>query len=152
MKEIMQIMAVIVILFLFGCATQQPVQRVIQTQETAEAYLNRGATYSQKGEFDKAISNYNKAIELNPKFAVAYLDRGFTYSKLGEDDRAISDYNKAIEINPRYAVAYYNRGRAYYLKGEYDKSWEDVKKARDLGYKIPPKFLDDLRKASGRRN
>jgi tetratricopeptide (TPR) repeat protein len=52
-------------------------------------------------------------------------------------------------MNPGYAVAYYNRGRAYYLKGEYDKSWEDIKKARDLGYKIPPKFLDDLRKDSG---
>ncbi len=186
MKDMMRIMAGIVLLSLFGCATQQPVQSDIQTQEAAETYFNRGVTYSQKGEFDRAISNYNKAIELNPKFVVAYLDRGFTYSKLGENDRAISDYNKAIEINPRYAmafnnrgfiyrkkgdfdraisdysqaieidpryaVAHYNRGRAYYLKGEYDKSWEDIKKARDLGYKIPPKFLDDLRKASGKQN
>ena len=186
MKHIVQTMLGIVILSLFGCATLQPGQSDIQKQDTAKAYLDQGGTYSQKGEFDKAISHYNKAIELNPTFAVAYLDRGFSYGKLGEDDRAIADYTKAIEINPRYAlafnnrgfiyrkkgdfdraisdyskaieidpkyaVAYYRRAMAYYLKGEYDKSWEDIKKARELRYKIPPKFLVDLRKASGREN
>ena len=55
-------------------------------------------------------------------------------------------------MNLRFAEAYYNRGRAYYLKGEYDKSLEDIKKAQGLGYQIPPKFLDDLRKASGKQN
>jgi len=52
------------------------------------------------------------------------------------------------------ALAYYNRGRTYYFKKdkEYDKSWNDIKKAQDLGYKVPPEFLDDLRKASGRQN
>ncbi len=185
MKDIAQMMVGFVILSLFGCAARQPVQSDIQTQEAAETYFNRGAIYSQEKEFDRAISNYNKAIEINPNFVVAYLDRGVAYSKLGEDDRAISDYNKAIEIypryakafynrgfiylkksdfdraisdfskaiefDPRYAMAYYRRGRAYYLKKEYDKSWEDIKKARELGYKIPPKFLDDLRKASGKK-
>ena len=81
-----------------------------------------------------------------------YNNRGIAYRRKGQYDRAISDYNKALEINPRFAEAYNNRGRAYYLKGEYGKSWEDIKKAQDLGYKIPPKFLDDLRKASGKQN
>jgi len=67
-------------------------------------------------------------------------------------DQAISDYTKALEVNPNYALAYYNRGRSYYYKKEYDKSWEDIKKAQDLGWKIRPEFLDDLRKASGRQN
>jgi hypothetical protein len=48
------------------------------------------------------------------------------------------------------ALAYGNRGRAYYFKKEYDKSWDDIKKVQALGYQIPPEFLDDLRKASGR--
>jgi len=48
-------------------------------------------------------------------------------------------------------VAYYNRGIAHYLKKEYDKSWEDVKKAQSLGCQINPKFLDELRKASWRK-
>jgi hypothetical protein len=38
------------------------------------------------------------------------------------------------------------------MEKEYDKSWDDIKKAQALGYQIPPKSLDDLRKASGRQN
>jgi hypothetical protein len=40
---------------------------------------------------------------------------------------------------------------SYYYKKEYDKSWEDIKKAKDLGWRIPPEFLEELRKASGRQ-
>ena len=50
------------------------------------------------------------------------------------------------------AEAYNNRGIAYYYKKEYDKSLEDVKKAQNLGYQTSPKFLETLRKASGRPN
>jgi len=64
--------------------------------------------------------------------------------------QAISDFNKVLEINPKFALAYYDRGRSYYHKKDYDKSWEDIKKAQDLGWKIPPEFLDELRKALGR--
>jgi len=43
-------------------------------------------------------------------------------------------------------------GSAYYFQREYEKSWKDVEKAQYLGQRIDPKFLDDLRKASGRKN
>ena len=52
------------------------------------------------------------------------------------------------QIESRDAEVYNNPGRAYYLKGKYDKSLEDIKKAQDLGYNIPPKFIEDLRKIS----
>jgi tetratricopeptide (TPR) repeat protein len=77
--------------------------------------------------------------------------RGGAYEKKGQYDQAISDYTMALMINHKYDDAYYNRGRAYYFKKEYDKSWEDVKKAQDSGLKVSPKFLEDLRKASGRQ-
>ena len=84
------------------------------------------------------------------KGAGAYFNRGCSYMIRHQYEQAISDFNKALEISPKYAEAYYNRGYTYYLKEEYEKSWEDINKAQDLGLKVPPKFLDDLRKASGR--
>jgi tetratricopeptide (TPR) repeat protein len=69
-----------------------------------------------------------------------------------KQEQAISDFNKALEINPRDAMAYVIRGTAYYFQKEYEKSWKDVEKAEYLGYRIDPEFLDDLRKASGRKN
>jgi tetratricopeptide (TPR) repeat protein len=72
------------------------------------------------------------------------------YSSEGEYDEAISDFNKAVKTTPNFAVPFYNRARCYYFKKEYDKAWDDSKRAQDLGFKVPPEFFDDLRKASGR--
>jgi tetratricopeptide (TPR) repeat protein len=66
-------------------------------------------------------------------------------------DQAISDFSKAIQLMPWFGSACMNRARAYYFKRNYDKSWDDVKKAQELGYQIPAQFMDDLRKASGRK-
>ena len=43
----------------------------------ASVYNNRGNTYSNKGDFDQAFSEYNKAIELDPQLDQAYVNRGF---------------------------------------------------------------------------
>ncbi len=84
--------------------------------------------------------------------APAYSNRGLVSYSKGLYDQAISDYTKALEINPRFAGAYYNRAFSYFRKGEYERSWKDIEKAESLGHQISPKFLDDLRKASGRQN
>jgi tetratricopeptide (TPR) repeat protein len=101
------------------------------------------------GEYDKALSDYNKAIELLPRYAKAYNNRGYIYRKKGEYDHAIADYSKAIEIDPKYASAYYHGDYAYYYKGDYKRAWEDVRKAQRLGYPVSPEFLKKLREASG---
>ena len=118
--------------------------------ESATFYYNRGVEELEKGQYDRAIADYNKALKLNPKSYKAYLGKGVVYSSKGQYDRAIADFNKAIKLNPRYGEAYNNRAVAYYAKKEYDKAWEDVRKAQSLGCKVHPKFLEMLRKASGR--
>jgi tetratricopeptide (TPR) repeat protein len=97
------------------------IERKIKT-ETAIHFF-KGTSYAYKGQYDQAISDYNKAIEINLMNAIAYNNRGLVYDKKGQYDQAISYYNKAIEINPKNAEAYYNRGLAYDKKGQYgDKS------------------------------
>ena len=112
----------------------------------------KGVAYFKKGQNDKAIAEYNKAIEINPRLAEAYANRGLAYAQgKGQFDQAISDFNKAIGINPRYAMAYNDRAITYYYQGEDDKAWEDVHKAQSLGYQFTPEFLKALREASGRQ-
>jgi tetratricopeptide (TPR) repeat protein len=118
----------------------------------AEGYVKSAGTYFSEGQYDLAISDYNLALGIHPRLVDAYIGRGLAYVQKGEYDFAISDYNIALEISPNNPLAYNNRGRAYYLKGDYDKSWEDFEKAQELGYEVPPEFLDELRKASGRQN
>ncbi len=145
MKLTFWLLIVMVLLLAAGCATKQT------DLNEALAYANRGIAYGKKGQYDQAISDLNKALEINPRLALAYFTRGLSYAAKGQHDQAISDYNKALEINPRDALAYNNRGLAYLRNGQYDKAWEDVYKAQDLGHKIQPGFLKDLRKASGRQ-
>ena len=41
----------------------------------------------------KSITDYNRAIELNPEDASAYYNRGRAKDKLGDYDGAVADYN-----------------------------------------------------------
>ena len=97
-------------------------------------------------------SLWHRGLEIDPRDAKAYNNRGLVYGKMGQYDQEISDYTKVLEINPRDAKVYIMRGRAYYFQKEYEKSWKDVEKAQYLGHRIDPEFLDDLLKASGRKN
>ena len=126
-----------------GCAT------VKIPPPDALGYTGRGIAYVKKGEYDQAISDLTKALEIYPRYAEAYINRGVIYERKSQYDQAISDFTKALEINPRDALAYSNRAIAYYHLKDYDKAWEDVFKAQGLGYQIHPVFLDDLRRASG---
>jgi tetratricopeptide (TPR) repeat protein len=95
----------------------------------AAACNNRGRSCEQKGEVERAIADYTKAIAIDPNYATAYYNRGTAYARKGEVDRAIADYNKAIAIDPNDATSYYNRGHSYEKKGEFDRAIADYDKA-----------------------
>jgi len=78
--------------------------------ENSIFYKDRGYAKSKKGDHHGAISDYNKAIEINPNDAKAFYNRGWNKGNLKDHDGAISDYTKAIEINPQYAKAFFSRG------------------------------------------
>ena len=48
----------------------------------AEAYNHRGMAYWGKGQHDQALSDHNKALEINPKFAEAYNHRGLLKTRI----------------------------------------------------------------------
>ena len=93
------------------------------------AYGKRGNAHHDKGEYDRAIADYTKAVAINPSDAVIYNNRGIAYRAKGDNDSAIADYSKVIEIDPRDAVAYDNRGIAYRAKGDYDSAIADHTRA-----------------------
>jgi len=78
---------------------------IIQSNpKDAIAYHNRGDAYSLKGDVDRAISDYNKAIELNPTYAPAYNGRGRAYTSKGDYVHAVADVTKAGELKPQQAA------------------------------------------------
>ena len=79
--------------------------------------------YGEKGELDRAIDDWNKAIELDPKLAQAYNNRGAAYNGTGEHDLAIKDYTTAIKHQPDHGKAYSNRG----IVRLYLQEWENFR-------------------------
>ena len=99
----------------------------------AIVYYNSGKTYGALGEYQKAIEEYTKAVELNPQYVDrAYYNRGWAYFNLEEYQKAIEEYTKVVELIPYYTDAYHGRGRAYGALEEYQKAIEDYTKVMEL--------------------
>jgi len=60
--------------------------------------------------YNEALSDYIKAIELEPNFHKAFFNRGTLFLKMEKSAEALYDFNKAIDLNPAYTEAYVNRG------------------------------------------
>ncbi len=94
-------------------------------------YNNRGIIYLQRGELDKAITDFDAALQGGPDYLV-YYNRGRAWSQKGDYDRAIADLNQAIELYPNFVKAYNERGLAWMNKGDAAKARADLEKAKSL--------------------
>jgi tetratricopeptide (TPR) repeat protein len=95
----------------------------------AFAYKNRGFAYDDKRDFDKAISDFNEAIRLDPNNAPAHTGRGFAYGSKGNLDKAISDYSEAIRLDPSFFPATTIEVLRTITKGQFEKAISDFNAA-----------------------
>jgi len=117
----------------------------------SEAFNNLGLAYRSKGDYDRAIKFYQKALKIDlkqlghdhPNVATRYNNMGVAFSRKREYDKAIEYYQKALKIDlkqpgpdhPRVAIGYNNIGLAYKRKGNYDKALEYYQKALKIDLK-----------------
>jgi len=95
-------------------------------------YFRRGMNASNKGDFEEAIANFNKAIELKPDYADAYLFSGNAKCELKRYISAINNFDKALELRPDNALAYFNRAVAKGKLQDYEGEIDDYSKAISL--------------------
>ncbi len=84
----------------------------------AAAYANSGIAKLKKNDFDGAIADLNRALQLDPKNPQAYESRGIAKREKHDLDGVIADFNRALQLDPKYAHAYYSRGNAKREKHE----------------------------------
>lgn len=102
---------------------------------SAALYAMRGLCYSIKGDLNRALEDYNKAIQLDPKSSIYYQVRaGFYESRLKDYDKALADYNMAIKLNPKNVDSqkslvelYKSRIKLYESQKKYSEAIEDYK-------------------------
>ena len=97
-----------------------------------QAIGNRGYTYIQLEEYDKAIEDFNVLINDNPEDAYAFANRGLAKFKTGLEDKGLKDIYTALELDNNNAYAYKNLGIYYHSKSDYTKALELFEKAHEI--------------------
>lgn len=95
-------------------------------------YNNNGITKGKKGDYEGAIKEFTKAIEINPNYPGSYDNRGIARRYMGDYEGAIADHTKAIELNLNLFGAYNNRGIAKGYMSDYEGAIRDLTKAIEL--------------------
>ncbi len=122
-------------------APEKPATPQVQEEPKAPApapkiqaadYQHRAAIYLNMGEYDKAILEYNKALELDPTYAPAYYDRGLAYAQQQRHAEAIADFSEVIARNPQHADALYNRGLVHARQAAFAQALADYDQALAL--------------------
>jgi Flp pilus assembly protein TadD len=78
--------------------TEEP--SVDEISSTAKEHVNEGIALYQQGDYQGALSKFEKATEADPTLAAAWSDKGCALGRLGERDAALEAFNKALEIDP----------------------------------------------------
>ncbi|BAZ02770.1 tetratricopeptide repeat protein [Tolypothrix tenuis PCC 7101] len=105
------------------------INEAIKLSPRAVFYTNRGVLYYEQNQWELALTDYTKAIQINPQDALTYNNRGNLYSALNQWKLAFDDYAKAIQMNPQYADAYYNRGILYKNQEQWELALADYTQA-----------------------
>ena len=106
---------------------------------TSKSYFDLGKESLANREIDSAITNFSRAIELDPDDVDAYYLRGLTYSLEDEYDKAIADFEKVGQLDPNHtdvkevhAAVYIARGGYYGLNRDFDRALADFETAIEL--------------------
>ena len=94
-----------------------------------EKHYKDAATYHDLGEFERAITEYKKAIGLNPNSPLIYNRLGVAYSELKQYDAALDAYRRALALSPLTAEPHYNMGLVYLKQGDFPRALEAFKGA-----------------------
>ena len=73
--------------------------------KNADAFNTRGVAYAKKGDFDRALEDYNAAIRFNPLKAVFYANRGYIYEAQKRKKDAIDEFKHALRFDPSLTEA-----------------------------------------------
>jgi tetratricopeptide (TPR) repeat protein len=115
---------------------------------STEALNWRGMAYEELGMLDEALTDYDRAIGINSKYAEAFNNRGEVYRKQNNYAAALKDYRTAIELEPGFAEPYYNMGLVYEFQGNRSAAVEQFRNYLKANPTAPDKS-EILRKISG---
>ncbi len=99
----------------------------------AREYRRQGAAAQGGGNYQAAMSFYQRAIYADPLYATAYNDLGIVAEGLGNIEAAEDAYKMAIMVDPGYLGAYFNLASLYQGQRKFEEAATFWEKRIDLG-------------------
>ena len=128
-------------------ASLQDYTVLLRLQPDALFYNRRGLVYEEMKKFREAASDYSKAIDLNPKWAIPYNNRGFARMNLKDWASAQKDLETAIKLDGATPTPYVNLAGVYWLgKKDRKKAYQNLDKAVRLNFKNFESLFDEEQK------
>ena len=114
---------------------QRPVKRAgapMMGDHGPGSWFKRGVDHEKRGESEKAIEAYKKALEEAPYDPWIWINMGVSYQRLGMTEDALECYNRAIEIYPLDADAWSNKAIALRILGRIEEAIECYDRALEI--------------------
>jgi tetratricopeptide (TPR) repeat protein len=96
-------------------------------------YMGRGISHLNLLEYDLALNDLSKSIELNDTVASAYHSRAMVNYEMHDYSAAVEDFLKALDYFDGNSALYFNLGMSYFRLNQKDKSCPYFHKACTLG-------------------
>jgi serine/threonine protein kinase/cytochrome c-type biogenesis protein CcmH/NrfG len=100
--------------------------------QDSRTFNKRGLAHASMRNYEQAIYDYSKAIQLDPQYAEAHNNRSAAHLMMENYGQALVDCNRAIELAPDFIAAYVNRGIAHTGLRDYVKALADYDKVIEL--------------------
>ena len=100
--------------------------------QNPKRFFKAGEDFMLAGNYQDAVEQLTRAIDLQPDYDKAYLARAEAYEKLDSIRDAAEDYDRAATFLNKEEEVFYHAGRLYYKLAEYDKAIERLDKSISL--------------------
>ncbi|KAK9888480.1 hypothetical protein WA026_000731 [Henosepilachna vigintioctopunctata] len=96
--------------------------KAISQKKESKLWYEEANSHVKVGNLEKAVSSYNKALELNPTEKNALVARSKCYILLGQPAKALEDAEMALNIDKHYLKAIYQKAESLYFLGNFEYS------------------------------
>jgi len=96
---------------------------------SSQNHNNLGDLYFRQGKYEKAVEEFEKAIDLKPNYGDAFHNMANTYHQMGDDNLALENYQKALSFNPNLWQSHQNLAAIHFNQKNYQLAKEELEKA-----------------------
>lgn len=102
----------------------------LTSRDLAATFSNRGILQAQRGRYEQAVGDYDRALAINPILVHAMINRANAYTRLKQFKEALNDYDLAAFYSEgNNDLVFYNRALLFLQMGRVENARNDLLRA-----------------------